>query len=271
MAARLTPEEFREAEPPPGVVAVPLTRGYVAWIDAEDAAWAAAFTWHVGLNRHTAYAVCHASRPRRTTRRMHREIVGAPPGVEVDHINGNGLDNRRANLRLASHAENMRNRMGLGGRSRFKGVRCRGSRWRSIIHFEGRRILLGTFDTEEQAARRYDEAAAHYFGAFAWLNFPDETPEPYRVSLLRRTTPDRPYRGAHRNSAGHWEAGIKGNGSQRHLGTFPTAVQAAHAYDAALRQMGRDERWANFPVTGRGGQRPLPEPLGQTDQEANDE
>jgi len=91
----------------------------------------------------------------------------------VDHVNGNGLDNRRANLRLASHSENMRNRRPAPGRtSRFLGVWYRRSRdcWVAQIRHDGSQVWLGSFASEDEAARAYDEAAQRLHGQFARLN-----------------------------------------------------------------------------------------------------
>lgn len=98
---------------------------------------------------------------------MHREIVDAP---EVDHRNGDRVDNRRANLRAATHLQNCQNARPKG-QSRFKGVSRYRERWHARIKVPGRRIDLGSFHDEESAARAYDVAAREHFGEFARLNF----------------------------------------------------------------------------------------------------
>lgn len=103
---------------------------------------------------------------------MHRFIVGADEDVEVDHRNGNGLDNRRSNLRVASHQQNLANqRHQTGVSSRFRGVsRYRGGRWQASIKIDGKSRYVGHFDTEEEAALAWNAAALAAWGEFARLN-----------------------------------------------------------------------------------------------------
>jgi hypothetical protein len=108
---------------------------------------------------------------------MHREIMNPTDGRLVDHRNCVSLDNRRSNLRLATRAENVQNRRKKKNTSsRFIGVDFSRpeSKWRSRISYQGKRIMLGRFDSEIDAARAYDEAAKKYYGEFARLNFPQE-------------------------------------------------------------------------------------------------
>lgn len=102
---------------------------------------------------------------------MHRLILGAPDGSIVDHINGNGLDNRRSNLRLCSNRENIRNqRPRVDTTSPFKGVWFNKNRWQVAIEQNEERLHLGCFNFEHDAARQYDRAARVLFGAFARTN-----------------------------------------------------------------------------------------------------
>ncbi len=106
---------------------------------------------------------------------MHRVIKGAKAGQSVDHVNGNGLDNRRSNLRLCAHAENLRNRkIHKNNKSGFKGVRKRkeSSLWRAEIRSNHKFYFLGNFHSAEEAAHAYDAAALKLHGEFARLNFP---------------------------------------------------------------------------------------------------
>jgi len=158
-------------------VQVPLTRGFVALLDEEDLDLVlAAGAWCASPRRNTVYALRATRRPdgRPTTMYLHRFLTG---WERIDHMNGNGLDNRRANLRPATRAENGRNsRRRVDNTSGFKGVvfdKPRG-KWRSRIRVDDGRIHLGMFTDPIAAARAYDAAALEHHGEFASLNFPQE-------------------------------------------------------------------------------------------------
>lgn len=100
------------------------------------------------------------------------------PSVVVDHVNGNGLDNRRCNLRVCTPQQNAFNSKPVrGSRSKFKGVKyntaCK-NKWTARIRINGKQVDIGRFETEEEAARAYDKVAKEVQGDFAWLNFPNE-------------------------------------------------------------------------------------------------
>jgi len=109
---------------------------------------------------------------------MHREVLKVPDNMLVDHINHKGLDNRKANLREATHSENRYNRAKPSNpaQSKYKGVywRKRNRKWQAQINFNKKRIYLGTFSDEIEAAKAYDRAARKYHGQFAYLNFPND-------------------------------------------------------------------------------------------------
>lgn len=149
----------------------------VALIDSEDAELVAGFAWRPLRQDHgTIYA--HAWRGSLHLY-MHRLILGVPEDRETDHANGNGLDNRKDNLRCATHSQNLANtgkiQLNRQPTSQFKGVCWDKSRSRWAVYIatgEARkRRGLGRFTSEEDAARAYDVAALDLWGDFARLNF----------------------------------------------------------------------------------------------------
>lgn len=156
-------------------VRVPLTRGMFALVDDGDAERVLAFKWCAtrGVGWDGFYAV-RTDQKRRTVL-LHRFVLHAPFGSVVDHINHDGLDNRRTNLRLCTAAQNCWNRRySLISNAGHRGVRLlKNGRFRAAITVNKARLSLGCFASAEEAARAYDAAASEYFGEFARLNFPD--------------------------------------------------------------------------------------------------
>lgn len=159
--------------------------GGTIFYDVEDSADIEQHHWYVVQDGNKKYAYANVRvGSRATTMKMHRLVLGAAVGERVDHVNGDGLDNRRANLRLATAAQNQRNSGSRAGSSRFKGVYWhvgpggRTPRWRAMIRIDGRRKSLGYFAFEEDAAHAYDEAALEHHGEFAQLNFPERQAAP---------------------------------------------------------------------------------------------
>lgn len=161
-----------------GTVRIPLSKGKFALIDEEDLPLVSRHSWYA--NQTSAgiwYAFAGYQDEYGRTRQLalHRFLLDPPSALEVDHINGDGLDNRRANLRVATRQQNNYNqRIGKANSSGFKGVSfCKQTgRWKAQINFEGRNINLGRFDLPEIAAREYDRAARLIHKEFACLNFP---------------------------------------------------------------------------------------------------
>ena len=167
-----------------------LTEGKFAIVDPQDFYWLNNFDWCA-----KEYSGCfHAVRfnnhgdkePMMLS--MHREIMKPPDELLVDHGNGDGLDNRRNNLRLATHAQNTHNRRKTRSKtsSKFIGVYFdkQTGRWAAKIKNHEKYIWLGRFDNEVDAARAYDKSAQKYRGEFARLNFPEESPPPQLISLM---------------------------------------------------------------------------------------
>lgn len=157
---------------------IPLTQGMVAIVDDEDYAkliehkWCAQRAKTQGIVYYYAVRTARDEHECRYTEFMHHVIMGR---IRVDHKNRDGLDNRRENLRVANQAQNNANRRKYHGirSSKYKGVTKENARWRARIKSPEKRIHLGFFDTEEEAAKAYDRAAKKLFGEFALLNFPE--------------------------------------------------------------------------------------------------
>ena len=156
-------------------VEVPLSRGHVAIIDAADAATVLAHKWYARAYGRNFYAVreVRGANGKRTTLRLHKFLTGYST---TDHVNGDGLDNRRSNLRPATTAENIQNsRRRVDNTTGFKGVCWHKAhlKWRAYIAADGQSPRhLGYYGTAEEAARAYDAAARDLHGEYATLNFP---------------------------------------------------------------------------------------------------
>lgn len=154
---------------------------YVVRIDKADLELVSRYSWRVIRHPRTGklYASATVGRARVM---MHRLIAQTPDGLDTDHKDGDGLNNRRSNLRPATRSQNNVNRRkhsshaGKPTTSRFKGVhwdseKCK---WRASIKVDGRQIRLGRFDDEIEAARAYDRALVAQWGEYAQVNFPNE-------------------------------------------------------------------------------------------------
>lgn len=161
------------------VMRIPLTNGLYALVDDADYPLVSQWEWscRARKGKRTQYVLRHYRENNQTkTAYLHRVILNAPPGTAVDHKSGDGLDNTRANLRLATLSENNRNiskpRHGIS--SRYKGVNWdrQSKKFRAQISFDKQRKWLGRFDSEVDAAWAYDREARSLHGGFANCNFP---------------------------------------------------------------------------------------------------
>ena len=154
-----------------------LNQDKVTLVDDADYDYLNQYRWHAHQNHGRKWYVERLIRQDGKWKEvfMHRQILAAPSGMETDHINGNGLDNRRCNLRICTTSENQQNQRAQSRlkSSQFKGVswREREGKWRAIIQFHNKSIWLGYFISEVKAALAYDAAAKKYFGEFAKTNF----------------------------------------------------------------------------------------------------
>lgn len=156
---------------------IQLTHGKVAIVDDDDFSELSKFKWRTQKGYKTLYAV-RWGRDNGSQHMvfMHRVILNAPDGMEVDHKDGNGLNNMRENIRVASHAQNQANMSKhVDNKSGYKGVAWhrQNGKWRAEIRVKDQRIHLGLFDDPSDAACAYDDAAREMLGEFARLNFPE--------------------------------------------------------------------------------------------------
>lgn len=160
----------RENSPPAGARLIPLTQGYAVIVDERDYEILSRHEWCLQT---TLEGGMYASRSRGEKRTlMHREIMECSNADYVDHKNGNGLDNRRSNLRVCQQSQNALNHPGHRKRlSRFKGLHKQKSSGRWVASFRGK--YIGIFDCEEDAALAYDRVAYAADPEFAYLNFPE--------------------------------------------------------------------------------------------------
>ena len=154
-----------------------LGEGQWTIVDQQDYYQLGHFKWSVCGNDKNIYAARILSKTRSgrvISSFLHREIMNDPKGFFVDHRNGNGLDNRRDNLRLATRSQNSANkRKRKNTSSRFIGVHFdkRSGRWCAGIKKNAKRYGIDYYDNEIDAARAYDAAAKKFHGEFARLNF----------------------------------------------------------------------------------------------------
>lgn len=164
------------------VIFLPIGRGLFTQVDsdARQEIWGQKWSAHervVGSGKIYAHRSARVGdeRSKKTHITLHSQVAGVILGSEVDHKDGDSLDNRRENLRACKHAENGRNlpKWSSPTSSKFKGVCHRpNGKWQAYITLSGRQLYIGIFDTEEAAARAYDVEALKKHGVFARLNFP---------------------------------------------------------------------------------------------------
>lgn len=155
-----------------------LSKRYEAIVDDEDYEYLNQFKWHARVVSGTQYAKRSVRFPKNTTINMHRQIMNCPKNKMIDHINGDGLDNRKINLRVCTRSQNLMNskKPKDAKTSKYKGV-CLSKQtdnhekcWRAEIRLNKKSIYLGAFYSETDAAKAYNKAAIKYFGEFAQLN-----------------------------------------------------------------------------------------------------
>lgn len=233
---------------------IPLTRGYSAMVDDSDYEWLSQWKWRAVVAPHTVYAQREVRIVgTRYSLQMHRAILNPPDGkTHVDHIDGNGLNNCRENMRLCSQAENSRNRKSVrGSSSRFNGVYYaeKSKKWHAAIRINGSQKHLGCFEKEVNAAAAYNYAAKICYGSYAKLNEVD--PLFLEVDLgvlILRSNNTSGFRGIWlEKCSGRWVAETSLNNKKTRLGKFSTPEEAARAYDDKAREIHGESARLNFP------------------------
>lgn len=156
---------------------IPLSnRDFCVLVDDEDYEWLSEFTWRAHSSNGITDSCAMTNLEERKNVRMHRMIMNAKPGEEVDHKNGKKFDNQRSNLRICSRSQNGRNVHGRWGQSKYIGVSqdWRRGTWNAYINLDGKRTYIGAFETEEEAAKARDIKAKELHKEYANLNFPKE-------------------------------------------------------------------------------------------------
>lgn len=234
---------------------IPLHGGLVVLVDPEDYEGLNVHTWSVKESSRTLYAhrLVHQNGETKVIP-MHREImglVGSDGSVEVDHVNGDGLDNRKANLRKCAHKQNMANMRPRIATSHFKGVywNKEESKWAAQMRVDGRRTHLGLYEDEVAAARAYDKEALFRNGEFAYTNFGREEYDLSQYTGFKRREPSSLFHGVYWLSGRQlWNASIRIDGKNVSLGGFESENQAARKVDSATRYFLSEGAQLNFPL-----------------------
>lgn len=139
-------------------------------VSDEDYELAMTQRWTIEKSGHTFYAMCKIGEKKV---RLHRFLLNPKSTHQVDHINHNGLDNRRENIRIVTKRQNTANRRKTAGsKRRYKGIHfdTRSRKWVAYVNYRKKRKYLGQYQTAREAAEAYNEAALKYYGSTAWLN-----------------------------------------------------------------------------------------------------
>ncbi len=225
---------------------IALTQEYFALVDDEDFEWLVRYRWSIDKHPHTYYANTYKQHE---NIRMHRLILGLKKGDkrECDHIDGNGLNNQKSNLRICTNQQNQYNRkLTKDSVSKYKGVCWRKyiGKWQANICMNGKIICLGSFSDEQQAAKMYDKVAIAEWGEFAHTNFPRQD---YAEQKLPRAVDFLEQRRKNQSSSFHgvswhkginkWVARICINRKHISLGSFDNEQDAVNAYNQAAKKL----------------------------------
>lgn len=213
----------------PDTIAFPLANGGETLIDADDLPKLKGHIWY----QHMGYARARA--PHGEIHMSH-VILPCPDGMFIDHINRNKLDNRKANLRIATRSQNNANRRSFKNSSSiYKGVHWnkKSGLWEAAIRKNNRTITLGMYEDEIAAASAYNAYARKLWGEFAVLNDIEEVDFRKMRYFKKSANPQSKYLGVSRHVGGKWIARLTMNGKRELLGYFRTEEEAAVAFNCA--------------------------------------
>lgn len=150
---------------------IELTKGYKTIVDDDKYEWLNSYKWHARV-KPSGNVYAERSDSQRRSIKMHQLLLPCPDGFLPDHKDGNGLNNRMDNLRIATYVQNRANQPHRNS-SGYKGVFKHKNKWMVRMLKDGRKTCFGNYDTPEEAARVRDKYAKELHGEFAWLNFPE--------------------------------------------------------------------------------------------------
>lgn len=149
---------------------IKLTKGKFALVDDEDYGKLSKYKWHANHdNKGKFYADRSTFKGIKGEfeRKMHRLIMDCPKGKEIDHIDGNGLNNQKSNLRVCTHAQNMKNMIAhKDSRSGLRGVSPSGKKWQVRITNNYKEKYIGTYNSKLEAYQAYCDACTKYHGDY---------------------------------------------------------------------------------------------------------
>ena len=168
------PQKIRPIRVEGNIAYVPLTKGKEAIIDADDVPIAGHLNWYAMVRSTGSYAMrAYYSGTTRRVLGMHRVIMGDPEGMDIDHIDGDGLNNRKANLRVVTTSQNLCNtRLRSDNTSGYKGVSFRKkiAKWEAYIRVDGKHKALGLFNCPTSAHAAYAKASKELHGEYGRLS-----------------------------------------------------------------------------------------------------
>ncbi len=232
---------------------IKLTQGKYALVDDEDYEFLNQWKWIADKGYNTYYATRREQVDNKSVHiKMHRLIMDTKSGEMVDHINRNGLDNRKENLRNCNKQQNRMNSIGnKNSSSIYKGITFRKShnKWEARIQINNKLIYLGLYSNKKSAAKMYDYMADKHFKDFAVLNFPNKLLTKTEFEKMdSRIQPSSSRRGVFLLAKyNKWVASIKINNKTYSLGAYLDEINAAKVYDYYAHKLLDKRAKLNFP------------------------